>query len=369
MKDQVIYRKYRPVDFSQITGQGEIIKTLQNAVENDMVAHAYLFCGPRGIGKTSTARILAKAVNCLDLKGSEPCNKCANCLSINNGNAVDLVEIDAASNRGIDDIREIREGVKYAPTNLKYKVLIIDECHQLTKEASNAILKTLEEPPKHTIFILATTEIHKMLPTIISRCQRFDFRKVSVKDMVEKLEDIVKKEKIKISKPALTLIASNAQGSVRDAEVLLSQVFALGVKEEVSIESIKNLLGLVDIKVIRDFLAFLVDKDTKSAIQHLNDILDRGYDPNEFLRDLINYLRQALFIKIDKKLLNPLLANLTKEDLLELNEIIKKTDKEFLHKSLNMFLASKSSIKFSPIPQLPIELAIVSLIDLQKDEK
>lgn len=369
MEHLSLYRKYRPKRFDEIAGQEEIVFTLTNSIKKNMVAHAYLFCGPRGVGKTTAARVLAKAVNCLNPDGVEPCNKCASCVAINKGSAVDIIEIDAASNRGIDDIRELREGIKYAPNNLKYKVLIIDECHQLSKDAANALLKTLEEPPAHAIFILATTEIHKMIPTIISRCQRFDFRKVSVANTLERLKEVAKEEKIKITDDALELIASNSQGSVRDAQVLLAQVSASGGKEMIKADDIKNLLGLVDIKILAEFFSFLINKETKNAIEFLNSIFDKGYDPHEFANDLINYLRQALLLKIDKTLINPLMANLTKEDILQLNDYIKVVDEAFLHKSINIFMEAKNGIKFSPVPQLPLELAIVELIELPKQEK
>ncbi|HOU45922.1 MAG TPA: DNA polymerase III subunit gamma/tau [Candidatus Pacearchaeota archaeon] len=369
MENLSLYRKYRPKRFDEIAGQEEIVFTLSNSIKKNMVAHAYLFCGPRGVGKTTAARVLAKAVNCLNPDGVEPCNKCANCLAINKGSAVDIIEIDAASNRGIDDIRELREGIKYSPTNLKYKVLIIDECHQLSKDAANALLKTLEEPPGHAIFILATTEIHKMIPTIISRCQRFDFRKVSVTDTLKRLKEVAKAEKIKIEDDALELIASNSQGSVRDAQVLLAQAAAFGGKENIKAEDIKNLLGLVDVKVLAEFFGFLVKGETKKSIEYLNSVFDKGYDPHEFSNDLINYLRQALLLKIDKSLINPLMANLTKEDIIQLNETIKETKEAFLHKALNVFMEAKNGIKFSPIPQLPLELAIIELIELPKQEK
>jgi len=234
----VLYRKYRPQKFSEFVGQEHIVKTLTNAISSGLISHAYLFYGPRGSGKTTIARLFAKAVNCQNRKGGdfEPCNQCFSCKEISEGRAVDLIEIDAASHRGIDEIRDLREGIKFAPTRLKYKVFIIDEAHQLTKEAANALLKTLEEPPSHAIFILATTEIHKMIPTIISRCQRFDFRKLTVPEILKKLEIICQKEKIKIEKVALELIAQNAQGSMRDAESLLDQVSTSFDKKEIKLE-------------------------------------------------------------------------------------------------------------------------------------
>ena len=205
MANLVLYRKYRPKTFAEVVGQEHVVQTLTNAISSGTTSHAYLFSGPRGSGKTTLARLLAKAVNCEKRQGFEPCNKCLSCVEINEARAIDLIEIDAASNRGIDEIRELKSGIKFAPTRSKYKVFIIDESHQLSKDAANALLKILEEPPSHAIFVLATTEIHKMIPTIISRCQRFDFRKLTLPEIIKKLELIIKSEKARAEKSALEL--------------------------------------------------------------------------------------------------------------------------------------------------------------------
>jgi len=231
MENLVLYRKYRPQKFSEVIGQEHVTQTITNEIKNGRIAHAYLFSGPRGCGKTTTARIIAKAVNCLNRKSSEaePCNQCANCLEIQSGRAIDLIEIDAASHRGIDDIRELREGIKFAPSKLKYKVFIIDECHQLSKDAANALLKTLEEPPAHAIFILATTELHKILPTILSRCQRFNFHKLTLPQLTARLQKLADLEGVAIEKPALELIALTAGGSARDSESLIRTILVLPI--------------------------------------------------------------------------------------------------------------------------------------------
>lgn len=361
----VLYRKYRPQTFAEVIGQEHIVQTLTNAISSGIISHAYLFSGPRGSGKTTVARLLAKSLNCQNRKAGEfePCNKCSSCLEIMENRAVDLLEIDAASHRGIDEIRELIEGIKFSPTKSKYKVFIIDESHQLTKEAANALLKTLEEPPSHAIFILATTEIHKMIPTIISRCQRFDFRKLTVAEIVKKLEMICQKEKVKIEKEALELIAINATGAFRDAESLLDQVltFQTASGKEIKTEDIKDLLGLVEIELVSQFTDFIVQKKASDAVAFLNDLIEKGMDLQEFAKSSINYLRQALILKISgvNDFKNPIITGLTKEEFQKLQTQAATFKEEELQKILNLFLEAENKMKYSPIPQLPLELAII----------
>jgi DNA polymerase-3 subunit gamma/tau len=387
----VLYRKYRPKTFSEVIGQEHVVKTLTNAILSGIISHAYLFYGPRGSGKTTIARLLAKALNCEvrsknyeEMKKSsklqpsnfklqpslyEPCNKCSSCLDINEGRALDLIEIDAASHRGIDEIRELRDGIRFVPTKSKYKVFIVDESHQLTKEAANALLKTLEEPPDYAIFILATTEIHKMIPTIVSRCQRFDFRRLTVPEIIRKLEFICQNEKIEVEKPALELIALNASGSFRDAESLLDQALTfsgtLGKERKISADDIKNLLGLVEINLIQNFVDLISQKNASGAINFLNEKIDQGLDLQEFARALINYLRQAMILKtvgVETSGQNPIISGLTKEEFQKLQSQTEKFSQGEILKILNLFLEAETKMKYSPILQLPLELAIIEIL-------
>lgn len=373
MANLVLYRKYRPKSFSEMTGQEHVIQTLSNAIKNGNISHAYLFSGPRGCGKTTLARIFAKAINCQNRKGSEPCNECPSCLGINEGKAIDIIEIDAASHRGIDEIRELKDGIRFAPASLKYKVFIIDESHQLTKEAANALLKTLEEPPSHAIFILATTEAHKMIPTIASRCQRFDFRKLTIPEIVKRLEWIAKKENIKIEKAALELIALNSDGSSRDADGILDQALTfcktVSPKEEIKTDDLKSLLGIVDINLAAQFMDYLTQKKTKEAIDFLNETFEKGKDPYEFNRALIGYLRRGLLLKISGTEIQQdmSITGLSKEECEKLkSQVINLKEKDILQ-VIKLFLEAENKMKYSSIPQLPLELATIEA--LKSEEK
>jgi DNA polymerase-3 subunit gamma/tau len=286
-------------------------------------------------------------------------------LEINEGRSLDLIEIDAASNGGIEQIRELREGIKFMPTKSKYKVFILDEAHQLSKEAANAILKTLEEPPSHAIFILATTEAHKMIPTIISRCQHFEFWKLTLPQIIDKLEYISKKEGIKIEKDALKLIAAAGGGAIRDSESLLDQVFAFASdgKEEIKASDIKDLFGIVDTDLVIKFIEFLAKKDASGALNFLNEITEKGTDLQEFLKSTINYLRQILISKINPTLVSSMVLGITKDEEQKIQNLGSQFKGIELQNILKLFLEAENKMKYSSISQLPIELAIVEITE------
>jgi DNA polymerase III subunit gamma/tau len=364
MTNVVLYRKYRPQAFSEVIGQEHVVQTLTNSIKGNNISHAYLFSGPRGSGKTTIARLFAKAINCEKPKnGFEPCNNCSSCLEITGSKSMDFIEIDAASHRGIDDIKELREGLKFAPVKSKYKIFIIDECHQLSKDASNALLKTLEEPPAHAIFLLATTESHKMIPTILSRCQKFDFKRLQVPEIIKKLEFISKKENVKFDDSALSLIALNSRGSFRDAESLLDECLSFsGDRGLIKTEDIKELLGIVEVGEISKFVDFLIAKNTKDAVLFIDFILENGVDLQEFTKTLVFYLRQQLLLKINPSFLNLQNSGLSNDDLEKMKVQTADLTQKDLQNMLEHFIDAENKIKYATIAQLPLELAIITII-------
>lgn len=291
-----LYRKYRPKDFSEIAGETDIVRTLKNSLDNNKISHAYLFCGPRGVGKTTSARLIAKGVNCLNNGiSSTPCNECENCKSIDEGSFIDLIEIDAASNRGIDEIRELKEKINYQPSNGRKKIYIIDEVHMLTKEAFNALLKTLEEPPEHVIFILATTEPDKILPTIVSRCQRYDFSSLSYGEMQAKLLEICEKENIKIDEGSLQMIYENSGGSMRDAISILERIVVSYLGEEINEEKCGKLLGVTSKTLLKDFLEIINGNKASEGINFIDELWKNSVDVEKFFKDFGKYIKDLMF--------------------------------------------------------------------------
>jgi DNA polymerase III subunit gamma/tau len=354
----VFARKWRPQVFDDIVGQEHITTTLQNAIKQDRVAHAYILCGPRGIGKTTTARIFAKALNCEKGPRPNPCNKCASCKDITASRSIDVIEIDGASNRGIDEIRNLRESVKFSPQSGKFKIYIIDEVHMLTTEAFNALLKTLEEPPAHVKFIFATTSAHKVIPTILSRCQRFNFRRLSVQDIAKKLAQIAKSENIKIDEQALFNIARQAAGSMRDAESIMDQLSTY-CKNKITIEDTNNILGIIEQERLYKFTQYIIDRDVTASIKFINDMTNDGIDLNQFMLGLIEYFRNAMLVKEGKDLYP--LIDITEEEADRLSlQIQPLTREDILYMLYNMINTSNSIRNYS-MPKMALELMAIKL--------
>ena len=355
MGSEVFYRKWRPQTLSEVVGQQPVTQTLRHAVESGKIAHAYLFCGPRGTGKTSMARILAKAVNCPNRVDGEPCNTCDMCRSVTEGRALDVIEIDAASNRGIDEIRSLREKANYAPGLARYKVYIIDEVHMLTEAACNALLKTLEEPPPHVIFVLATTEAHKVITTIVSRCQRFNFHRLRQSEIVDKLKLICKKETIDIEPASLELIARAATGSLRDAENILQQMIAY-YGNQIKLDQIQTELGISWDSRVRQLARCVVNRDVTAGLRIMNSLNSDGVDLRQFNMGLVEYLRGLLLAKsrCEEAL------DVTTEDLAEMGSLVINATLDYLLKAVKAF----SSIDFRSdnYSALSLELALLGCV-------
>jgi DNA polymerase-3 subunit gamma/tau len=356
----VTARKWRPMVFEDVVGQSHVTATLRNAIASRRLAHAYLFSGPRGIGKTTMARLLAKAVNCRNPKDLNPCNECDNCQEITDSRSIDVFEIDGASNRGIDEIRNLRETVRYGPTKGKYKVYIIDEVHMLTKEAFNALLKTLEEPPEQILFIFATTEVQKVPLTILSRCHRFDFRRIAIEEIVKRLKYIAEQEKVTLDEDSLLLIAKRGEGSLRDAQSVFDQAVSL-CGETITANQLINALNLVDQEVYFGVTDLLKAKNLKGGLELVDDILKRGYDIREFLSGLAEHLRNLLIVRstgspslveaseVFKKRYQTEAAHFTEGHLLRLMKIVAETE---------------NAVKWSPQPRVRLEMGILQMIKL-----
>lgn len=369
----VLYRKYRPKNFADILGQDIISETLKNAGRLDRLAHAYLFYGSKGSGKTTTARILAKLANCQKRQTDEkfknlgePCNECSACIEIDNGRALDVIEIDAASNRGIDEIRNLKENIRVSPAVLTRKVYIIDEAHQLTKDAFNALLKTLEEPPSHAMMILVTTELEKMPATIVSRTQKFHFKKLSLDTISEKLKSIAKAEKINISDDAIELIAVAGGGSFRDAESLLDQISSLkrqviddkknGIIETNDVEKI---IGNVAFKRISEMAELLLNGDLENSLKFLSEINESGFNLIQFNKDLIHYLRKVLALKFSPELEQAFDREMTDQELKAVKKHAKEVDSEKIIKLIKLLIEAHTEMRYSPFVIVPFEIAII----------
>jgi len=352
MTSQVFYRRWRPQTLADVVGQEQVTQTLHNALSSGHISHAYLFCGPRGTGKTSTGRILAKAVNCLTSGKGEPCNACSICQAITEGRALDVIEIDAASNTGVENIRDLRERVNYAPNEARYKVYIIDEVHMLSTSASNALLKTLEEPPPHIIFILATTEAHKVLPTVLSRCQRFDFRRISQADVVTKLTRICSTEGIHMEPEALRLIARAATGSLRDAENLLEQLTTY-YGSKIELQQVQTVLGITGDWRAKELVKHIINNDVSAGVVTINGVNSDGLDLRQFNRELVEYLRGLLLIKTG----SDEAIDLPAEDITELKDLATRASLPQILKAVKLF--GQLELGFDNYSTLPLELALV----------
>lgn len=364
-----LYRKYRPQTLEEVVGQEHIKKALANAIELNKISHAYLFTGPRGTGKTSTARIFAKSLNCKQGPTISPCGICENCVDITNSTPLDVIEIDAASNRKVEDAQNILEKVMYAPVNSRYKIYIIDEVHMLTPVAFNALLKTLEEPPKNVIFILATTDVHKVLDTIKSRCQRFDFKRITTEDIVKHLRYISDKEKINITDDALFTVAKNSAGGMRDSIALLDQLSVLNGKDAITTDDINNLLGRLSFETLNSLAETIVNSKPQDAIEQLEKIYNNGNEPVQILTNLMDYLKNLLIIKNCKKEIAFELTQLNEEQIKALT-----SQAENLETHQLVFLIEKcceyiKELKETNNPHLWLEVAIINLANLTENTK
>ena len=365
-----LYRKYRPQTLSEIVGQNHIKLTLEHELKANKLAHAYLFCGPRAVGKTTLARVLAKALNCLERKEgeAEPCDHCLACNDIVAGRAMDIIEIDAASHTGVDNVREnVIASARVQPSSLKYKVFIIDEVHMLSTAAFNALLKIMEEPPEHVVFVLCTTEVHKIPTTIISRCQRFDFKKISVTDIVKKLERIVETEKIEVDKAVLESIARHSGGHMRDAESLLGQIISLAEPETegerilVKMEDADLIIPRNDLREVMNLLEFVVKKDAGGAINLINKVLYDGFDLKIFNADALEILRQALLTKINPELITVLGIDLGESLEERLINLVGQVSVKDILRITERLIKAQQELKETMIAQLPLEMAVAEL--------
>lgn len=359
----VLARKYRPQSFSEVYAQDHVTKILQSAIASARIAHAYLFTGPRGVGKTSLARIMAKSLNCESGPTTTPCNKCTNCVEITEGISPDVIEIDGASNTGVDDIRELQRELLYAASSAKYKIYIIDEVHMLSKSAFNALLKTLEEPPENVVFIFATTEPHKVLPTIVSRCQRYDFKRIPVEAIVARLRDISEKEGITVDDETLYLIARKADGGMRDALSLLDQTISY-CQNDIHIDQVRQIFGMIPNQVYHDFMQLIKNHDTQHLIIELHRIFEEGMDLPEFIANMLDYLRIVLLCKLEIKLKDISPAEMPLFE--EISQLFTQNDLLYI---LSQLIQTKNDIRLSNNPYLLIETMMIKISRMDEIEE
>lgn len=358
MSYQALYRVWRPQNFEDVVGQSHITRTLQNAITQEKFSHAYLFSGPRGTGKTSAAKIFAKTINCRQAPVAEPCNACDACKGIQDGSISDVMEIDAASNNGVEQIRDIRDKVKYAPSSVPYKVYIIDEVHMLSMGAFNALLKTLEEPPKHVVFILATTEPHKIPLTIISRCQRFDFKRITANDIVSRMETIIETEKIMVTKEALHAVALAAEGGMRDALSILDQAISYS-EESVEIEDVLAVTGSVSQDRLTEMIDTLYKKDAQHALQLVDEFIRLGKDPGRFVYDTIYFLRDILLFK-SAPTLDVLERAMVNESFQKLSE---EVSSDWIQEVISAFNDCQQEMKWTNSPKVFLEITVLKITE------
>ena len=359
MSYMALYRKFRPSEFSEVRGQDHIVTTLKNQIKADRIGHAYLFCGTRGTGKTTVAKIFAKAVNCEHPVDGNPCGVCAACRSIAAGTSMNVIEIDAASNNGVDNIREIREEVAYSPTEGKYKVYIIDEVHMLSIGAFNALLKTLEEPPSYVIFILATTEVHKIPVTILSRCQRYDFRRITADTISDRLRELTEREGVQTEEKALRYIAKAADGSMRDALSLLDQCIAFYLDQELTYDHVLDVLGAVDTEVYSRLLRLTLDQDLPGVMEQIEELVVQGRELSQFVTDFTWYLRNLLLLKTSDHMEDVL--DVSTENLKRLQEESRMLETDTLMRYIRIFSELGGQIRYASQKRVLVEVAFIKL--------
>ncbi len=365
MSYQALYRKWRPNEFEEVKGQEHIVKTLKNQIKYERVGHAYLFCGTRGTGKTTIARLLAKSVNCEHPVDGSPCNECESCRAISEGASMNVIEIDGASNNGVDNIRQINSSVQYSPSTGKYLVYIIDEVHMLRKEAFNALLKTLEEPPSYVIFILATTDVHSVPITILSRCQRYDFRRISIETITDRLEELLDRENIKAQRDALAYVAKVADGSMRDALSILDQCISFNLGEELTYEKVLNTVGAVDVDIYINLLGAIIKDDVGKAVDIIDDAVWQGKDLPQFIIEFIGFIRNVLMLKLNASFEVDLAVE-KKEALIEFG---KELNEDYLINYINILQEASNKMAYVKTKRVVVDVAIIKMCkpEMQKD--